>query len=44
MFWHITLPLLRPTIVVAVLFRAIDCLKTFAIICVMAQARTSPAS
>ena len=37
MFWHITLPLLRPTIVVAVLFRAIDCLKTFDIIYVMTQ-------
>jgi multiple sugar transport system permease protein len=29
LFWRITLPLLRPTIVVAVLFRAIDALKTF---------------
>jgi ABC-type glycerol-3-phosphate transport system permease component len=37
MFWHITLPLLRPTIVVAMLFRAIDCLKTFDIIYVMTQ-------
>jgi len=37
MFRHITLPLLRPTIVVAVLFRAIDCLKTFDIIYVMTQ-------
>jgi multiple sugar transport system permease protein len=36
-FWHITLPLLRPTIVVAVLFRAIDALKTFDIIYVMTQ-------
>ena len=36
-FWHITLPLLRPTIVVAVLFRAIDALKTFDIIFVMTQ-------
>jgi multiple sugar transport system permease protein len=35
MFWRITLPLLRPTIVVALLFRAIDCLKTFDIIYVM---------
>src|SRR5207244_12880125 len=34
-FWHITLPLLRPTIIVAVLFRAIDALKTFDIIFVM---------
>jgi len=37
MFWRITLPLLRPTIVVALLFRAIDCLKTFDIIYVMTQ-------
>jgi multiple sugar transport system permease protein len=28
-FWRITLPLLRPTLMVAILFRAIDCLKTF---------------
>ena len=36
-FWHITLPLLRPTLVVAILFRAIDALKTFDIIFVMTQ-------
>jgi multiple sugar transport system permease protein len=36
-FWHITLPLLRPTIVVAVLFRAIDALKTFDIIYIITQ-------
>lgn len=35
--WYITLPLLRPTIVVAVLFRSIDALKTFDIIYVMTQ-------
>jgi multiple sugar transport system permease protein len=35
MFWRITLPLLRPTIIVALLFRSIDCLKTFDIIYVM---------
>jgi multiple sugar transport system permease protein len=29
LFWRITLPLLRPTIMVAVLFRSIDALKTF---------------
>src|SRR5262249_60483675 len=28
-FWHITQPLLRPSLVVAILFRAIDALKTF---------------
>jgi multiple sugar transport system permease protein len=36
-FWHITLPLLRPAIVVAVLFRAIDALKTFDIIYIITQ-------
>jgi len=36
-FWHITLPLLRPTLVVAILFRSIDALKTFDIIFVMTQ-------
>ncbi|MDA8216092.1 MAG: sugar ABC transporter permease [Dehalococcoidales bacterium] len=36
-FWYITLPLLRPTIAVAALFRAIDAIKTFDIIYVMTQ-------
>src|SRR5207245_51761 len=35
--WHITLPLLRPIIIVAILFRAIDAIKTFDIIFVMTQ-------
>jgi multiple sugar transport system permease protein len=35
--WDLTLPMLRPTIVVAVLFRAIDALKTFDIIQVITQ-------
>jgi multiple sugar transport system permease protein len=43
-FWHITLPLLRPAIVVAVLFRAIDALKTFDIIYVMTQGGPGNAS
>jgi multiple sugar transport system permease protein len=43
-FWHITLPLLRPTLVVAILFRAIDALKTFDIIYVMTQGGPSNAS
>jgi len=43
-FYHITLPLLRPTLVVAVLFRAIDALKTFDIIFVMTQGGPSNAS
>jgi multiple sugar transport system permease protein len=42
--WHITLPLLRPIIVVAVLFRAIDAIKTFDIIFVMTQGGPSNAS
>lgn len=35
MFWHITLPLLRPALVVAVLFRTIDALKVFDLIWIM---------
>lgn len=36
-FWHITLPLLRPAVVVAVLFRSIDALKTFDVIYIITQ-------
>ena len=43
-FWHITLPLLRPALVVAVLFRAIDAMKTFDIIFVMTQGGPANAS
>jgi len=43
-FWHITLPLLRPTIAVAVLFRAIDALKAFDIIYAMTQGGPGDAS
>jgi len=43
-FRHITLPLLRPTLVVAVLFRSIDALKTFDIIFVMTQGGPANAS
>lgn len=43
-FWYITLPLLRPTLVVAILFRAIDALKTFDIIFVMTQGGPANAS
>lgn len=43
-FWHITLPLLRPAIVVAVLFRAIDAIKTFDIIFAMTQGGPGNAS
>lgn len=34
-FWHITLPMVRPIVVVAVVFRLIEALKTFDIILVM---------
>jgi multiple sugar transport system permease protein len=44
LLWQITLPLLRPTIVVAVLFRSIDALKTFDIIYVMTQGGPGDAS
>jgi multiple sugar transport system permease protein len=43
-FWKRTLPLLRPTIMVAVLFRTIDALKTFDIIYVMTQGGPGNAS
>ncbi len=43
-FWHITLPLLRPIIIVAILFRAIDAIKTFDIIFVMTQGGPANAS
>lgn len=44
MLWLITLPLLRPTIVTAMLFRLIDALKTFDIIFVMTQGGPGGAS
>ena len=44
MLWFITLPLLRPTIVTAALFRLIDSLKTFDIIFVMTQGGPGGAS
>jgi multiple sugar transport system permease protein len=43
-FTHVTLPLLRPFIIVAILFRLIDCLKTFDIIYVMTQGGPGTAS
>jgi multiple sugar transport system permease protein len=36
-FWHITLPLMRSTIVVTVIFRLIDALKIFDIVYVMTE-------
>ncbi|WP_264843249.1 carbohydrate ABC transporter permease [Caldinitratiruptor microaerophilus] len=42
--WHVTLPLLRPTIGVAVILRAIDALKTFDIIYAMTQGGPNYAS
>ncbi|MGI9149659.1 MAG: carbohydrate ABC transporter permease [Chloroflexota bacterium] len=44
MLWLITLPLVRPTIVTAMLFRLIDSLKTFDIIFVMTQGGPGGAS
>ena len=35
LFWYLTLPMLRPTIMVALMFRSIDALKTFDIIYVI---------
>ena len=37
LFWYLTLPFLRPTIIVATMFRAIDSIKTFDIIIVMTE-------
>ncbi len=34
-FWHITLPLLKPTLLVAVLFRALDAFRVFDVIFVL---------
>lgn len=34
-FWHVTLPLMRPVIVVAVIFRALDALRVFDLIYVL---------
>ena len=36
-FWHVTLPLMRSTIVVAALFRTIDALKIFDVVYVMTE-------
>lgn len=35
LFWHLTLPMLRPVLMVALMFRSIDALKTFDIIYVI---------
>ncbi len=43
-FFSITLPLLRPTIMVAIMFRMIDAIKTFDIIMVITQGGPSHAS
>ena len=44
LLWHITLPLLRPTIVVAVLFRSIDARTTFDIIYAIVEGGHNDAS
>ena len=31
-FWHLTLPMIKPVLLVAIIFRTIDCLKVFAIV------------
>lgn len=36
-FWHITLPLLRPALLLALLFRTIDALRVFDLVYVMTQ-------
>ncbi len=43
-FWHITLPLLRPAMMVAAMFRLIDAIKTFDIIMVITGGGPSYAS
>ncbi len=43
-FWHITLPLLRPAIAVAVIFRALDALRVFDLIYVMTSNSRATAS
>ncbi|MGE3271703.1 MAG: carbohydrate ABC transporter permease [Chloroflexota bacterium] len=44
LLWYITLPLLRPTIITALLFRLIDSLKSFDVIFVMTQGGPGNAS
>jgi multiple sugar transport system permease protein len=36
-FWHVTLPLLRPALLLALLFRSIDALRVFDLVFVMTQ-------
>jgi multiple sugar transport system permease protein len=36
-FWHVTLPLLRPALLLALLFRTIDALRVFDLVFVMTQ-------
>lgn len=43
-FFYITLPLLRPTLVIAAMFRIIDCIKTFDIIMVITSGGPAYAS
>ena len=44
LFWFLTLPMLRPTLMVALMFRSIDALKTFDIIYVITQGGPAYAS
>ena len=43
-FWHITLPLLRPTLLVALIFRTLDALRVFDVVYVMKGYDTSTIS
>ena len=44
LFWYLTLPMLRPTLMVALMFRSIDALKTFDVIYVITQGGPAYAS
>lgn len=44
LLWHLTLPMLRPVLMVALMFRSIDALKTFDIIYVITQGGPAYAS
>ncbi len=44
LLWYLTLPMLRPTLMVALMFRSIDALKTFDIIYVITQGGPAYAS
>jgi trehalose/maltose transport system permease protein len=43
-FWRVTLPLLRPTIVVAVIFRTLDALRVFDLFYILTSGSTDSMS